>query len=65
MIWQTDAFRLPENTRAIIEQCLAQDPRPAYQDLPERIYGMQVAGTEVKFRIENQKVFILKIDELN
>lgn len=65
VIWQTDAFRLPENTRAIIEQCLAQDPRPAYQNLPERIYGMQVAGTEVKFRIENQKVFILKIDELN
>lgn len=59
VVWQCDTQTLPENTRHIIEQSLAQDPRPAYQDLPERIYGMTMAGYDVHFRIENQTVFVL------
>ena len=31
---------------------LAQDPRPAYQKDPERIYGLSFAGMEVHFRVE-------------
>lgn len=31
---------------------LAQDPRPAYQKDPERIYGLSFAGMEVRFRVE-------------
>lgn len=59
VVWQTPTFRLPENIKSIIEQCLAQDPRPAYQDLPERVYGMQVAGWEVKFSVSNGTVWVL------
>ena len=59
--WQCETSTLPENTRHIIEQSLAQDPRPAYQDLPERIYGMEMAGYDVRFRIENQTVFVLSV----
>lgn len=54
-----DNSHLPENTRLIIEQCLAQDPRPAYQNIPERIYGMTVAGMEVKFRVDANQVYII------
>lgn len=64
VVWQTEHFRLPENTKAIIEQCLAQDPRPAYQDLPERVYGMELAGVDVKFRVVGEEVLILQINEL-
>lgn len=59
VIWQCETSSLPENTRQIIEQSLAQDPRPAYQDLPERIYGMNMAGYDVRFCIQNQTVFVL------
>lgn len=64
IIWQTDYSGLSDNTRSIIEQCLAQDPRPAYQNLPERIYGMRVVNVEVKFRVIQQKVFILHVEKL-
>ena len=33
-------------------QILSQDPRPSYQNDPERVYGMGFAGFEVKFRVE-------------
>lgn len=59
-----DASHLAENTRLIIEQCLAQDPRPAYQNIPERVYGMTVAGVEVKFRVEENRALILSISDL-
>lgn len=52
---------LSPQTRAMIEQSLAQDPRPAYQDQPERIYGMEMAGVDVKFRIANGAVWILTV----
>lgn len=53
--------RLSPTACAIIEQSLAQDPRPAYQDLPERVYGMEMAGADVKFHIKNQAVWILSV----
>lgn len=31
---------------------LAQDPRPAYQNDPERTYGLSFAGMEVRFRVD-------------
>lgn len=31
---------------------LAQDPRPAYQNDPERVYGLSFAGMEVRFRVD-------------
>ncbi len=61
VIWQPESHpeQLTSEQRALIEQSLAQDPRPAYQDLPERIYGATIAGKEVKFRIANGIVRIL------
>ena len=34
-----------------LNEILAQDPRPAYQDAPERIYGLDYAGWNVHFRV--------------
>ena len=42
---------VPEDQKRILTQILSQDPRPSYQDDPERVYGMEYAGLEVKFRI--------------
>lgn len=64
VVWQCDANWLPENTRQVIEQSLAQDPRPAYHDTPQRIYYMEMAGCDVRFRVENKTVFILSVGDL-
>lgn len=41
---------------------LAQDPRPPYQQDPERIYGMEFAGREVKFTVEEQVVTVISVE---
>ena len=43
--------RVPEDKRAALIGVLAQDPRPSYQDDPERVYGMSFGGMEVRFRV--------------
>ena len=48
--------RVPEDKRAALLAVLAQDPRPQYQDDPERVYGMAFAGLEVKFRVDRKSV---------
>lgn len=40
---------------------LEQDPRPSYQQDPERVYGMSFAGCEVKFRVEGQKLKVIQV----
>ena len=43
--------QVPGEDRAALEGVLAQDPRPAYQRDPERVYGFPFAGMEVRFRV--------------
>lgn len=42
---------IPERQREPLLGILAQDPRPSYQDDPERVYGMSYAGYEIGFRV--------------
>ena len=41
-----------------LEQVLALDPRPAYQDDPTRIYGMNFANLNVHFSVDGNQVSI-------
>ena len=51
----------PEKRESLIS-VLAHDPRPQYQDNPERIYGMEFGGMEVKFRVENRQLIVLEVN---
>ena len=51
----------PEKRESLIE-VLAHDPRPQYQDDPERVYGMEFGGMEVKFRVENKHLIVLEVN---
>ena len=53
---------LSANTRKLIAQSIAQDPRPAYQNIPERVYVMSVAGYEVKFQIQEKAATIIAVE---
>lgn len=51
---QQAAQRLQQPLVELIEQCLAQDPRPAYQQpTPERIYGVQFWDVQVRWHYLN------------
>ena len=41
-----------------LEQVLALDPRPAYQDDSQRVYGMSFANLNVRFSVDDQQVSI-------
>lgn len=43
---------VPPEHRAALRAVLAQDPRPSYQNDPERVYGFAFAGMEVKFTVQ-------------
>lgn len=45
--------KIPPSDRDAIRAILSEDPRPSYQDDPERVYGMEYAGVEVKFTVED------------
>ena len=43
--------RIPPDKREALVGVLEQDPRPSYQDDPERTYGFGFAGREIRFRV--------------
>lgn len=55
------AERVPENKRAALEAVLANDPRPRYQKDPERVYGIEFAGLEIKFSVRENELFVLSV----
>ena len=46
-----------------LKEILAEDPRPAYQENPERVYGMSFAGMEVRFRVVDGVAEVCEIEE--
>jgi tRNA-Thr(GGU) m(6)t(6)A37 methyltransferase TsaA len=56
-------LRLGEPLMALIEQCLAQDPRPAYQlPAPERRYGAQFWDLDVRWHYpEPGRIKVLEV----
>ena len=50
----------PEKQEAL-RAVLSHDPRPSYQEDPDRVYGMEFGGYEVKFRVVGQ---LLKVEDI-
>ena len=55
--------RIPEDKLSALEGVLREDPRPAYQKDPERIYGMPFAGMDVHFQVKNGILTVCEITE--
>lgn len=54
---------VPENKRQALICCLSDDPRPAYHN-DTREYTMSFAGFDVHFYVDNDTLYITKIDKL-
>lgn len=46
-----------------LKQVLEQDPRPSYQDDPQRIYGLRFADMEVKFCVDGNRLTVKGIEK--
>jgi tRNA-Thr(GGU) m(6)t(6)A37 methyltransferase TsaA len=53
---------IPVDKRAAVTGVLAQDPRPPYQEDPERVYGMRFDTLEVKFRVEGEILTVCGVE---
>ena len=53
---------LPAGKWKTLREVLALDPRPSYQDDPERIYGFAFAGRNVRFQVNGSTLEVLSID---
>ena len=54
---------MPEEKREALLEVLTQDPRPAYQKDPDRVYGFPFAGFEVKFRVTGTLLEICSVQK--
>ena len=55
--------RIPASRREALRGVLAQDPRPHYQDDPDRVYGFGFAGLEVKFSVDGTRLTVTDIQK--
>lgn len=52
---------VPHEKREALIGVLAQDPRPSYQTDPQRVYGMDFAGFNVKFTVDGEYLTVQTI----
>ncbi len=55
--------RVPPDRREALRAVLAQDPRPRYQEDPDRVYGFGFAGLEVRFSVSGGVLAVREILE--
>ena len=67
--WETLEVEIPENLKALIPaehqetiiNLLSQDPRPAYQNDPEKVYGVTYGGQNIRFRVREETLKVVEI----
>ncbi len=62
VVFPPDLLRkIPEEKRPALLQALSLDPRPAYQNDPERVYGFLFAGQNVRFRVGGKRLTVVEV----
>ena len=56
--------RLPEDKARALLGVLSRDPRPSYQHDPDRVYGMDFAGHNIRFSVSGTTLTVLSIEAL-
>lgn len=54
--------KIAPEKRDALREILVQDPRPHYQDDPERIYGLSFAGKNFKFKVAGETLTVIAVE---
>ncbi len=54
--------KVPREKREALRGVLSGDPRPSYQDDPQRVYGVAFAGMNVTFRVEGEMLTVVGVN---
>lgn len=52
---------LPKDKREAAVDVLGNDPRPSYQDDPDRVYGMEFAGYDIRFTVKKNRLEVFEV----
>jgi tRNA-Thr(GGU) m(6)t(6)A37 methyltransferase TsaA len=52
---------IPDEHHAALFGVLAHDPRPSYQNDPDRIYGLEFAGFNIRFTVRDTVLSVLEV----
>lgn len=52
---------IPYALRTPLKEILANDPRPSYQDDPERVYGIKFAGMDIQFMVDGNELTVVDV----
>ena len=55
---------VPEEKRSALLGVLSHDPRPSYQHDPDRVYGLDFAGCNVKFTVRENTLQVERITKI-
>ena len=55
----------PKEKRDQAVRLLSLDPRPAYQDDPDRRYGVSFAGYDIHFKVSGENLTVIRVVPLN
>ena len=55
--------RIDEAQRETVCALLSQDPRPSYQDDPQRVYGMAYGRWNIRFTVEGRTLHVCGVEE--
>ena len=55
---------IPDHLHRGLLEVLAQDPRPSYQNDPERIYGFEFAGFDIRFTVADNALKVCGVKRL-
>lgn len=55
---------IPADKQEALKAVLKQDPRPQYQNDPERIYGLEFAGYDVRFKVKENLLTVVEIEKM-
>ncbi len=56
---------LSQETVIPLKKILAGDPRPAYQNDPERIYSFEFSNYRIKFRVSGTDLTVISVENIN
>ena len=56
--------KVPADKRGALRGVLENDPRPRYQDDPERVYAMSFAGMTVRFQVRDDQLTVTEVESL-
>ncbi|MBQ0005405.1 MAG: hypothetical protein KBS68_06060, partial [Clostridiales bacterium] len=59
-----DLIHIDKDIADKVKELIACDPRPRYQDDPDRVYGLRYDKYEIKFKVSGKKASVIDLQEI-